>query len=51
MGKIYDNECANNTESQNWFVMADGRIALEPSGQSRCLQKYPGTHDLKPLNP
>jgi hypothetical protein len=36
MGNIYVNECANNTESQNWFVMADGRIALEPSGQSRC---------------
>ncbi|KAG7287513.1 hypothetical protein NEMBOFW57_007025 [Staphylotrichum longicolle] len=37
MGNIYVNECANNTESQNWFVMADGRIALEPSGQKQCV--------------
>ncbi len=35
MGNIYVNECANNTESQNWFVNPDGRIALEPSGQSK----------------
>ncbi len=34
MGNIYVNECANNTESQNWFVMADGRIALAPTDQS-----------------
>ncbi|KAK4125674.1 carbohydrate-binding module family 13 protein [Parathielavia appendiculata] len=37
MGNIYVNECANNTESQNWFVMGDGRIALEPSGQKQCI--------------
>ncbi|EAQ87708.1 predicted protein [Chaetomium globosum CBS 148.51] len=36
MGNIYVNECAE-TESQNWFVMADGRIALEPSGQKQCV--------------
>ncbi|KAK4044184.1 hypothetical protein C8A01DRAFT_31790 [Parachaetomium inaequale] len=36
MGKIYVNECAE-TESQKWFVMADGRIALEPSGQKQCV--------------
>ncbi|KAK3899881.1 hypothetical protein C8A05DRAFT_36488 [Staphylotrichum tortipilum] len=37
MGNIYVNECANNTESQNWFVMADGRIALEPTQQKQCV--------------
>lgn len=36
MGNIYINECAD-TESQKWFVMADGRIALEPSGQSKLF--------------
>lgn len=46
MGNIYVNECANNTESQNWFVMADGRIALEPSGQSKCMAHVP-----EPLSP
>lgn len=40
MGNIYVNECANNTESQNWFVMADGRIALEPSGQSKWMGHF-----------
>ena len=34
MGNIYVNTCAE-IPSQNWFVMADGRIALEPSGQSK----------------
>lgn len=37
MGKIYVNECADDTESQNWFVMEDGRIALEAGGQSTSL--------------
>ncbi|KAL2169076.1 hypothetical protein VTG60DRAFT_6498 [Thermothelomyces hinnuleus] len=36
MGKIYVNECAD-TESQNWFVMDDGRIALEASNQQQCV--------------
>ncbi|KAK3294452.1 uncharacterized protein B0H64DRAFT_375243 [Chaetomium fimeti] len=36
MGNIYVNECAE-TESQNWFVMDDGRIALEPSDQKQCV--------------
>lgn len=41
MGNIYVNECAD-TPSQNWFVMADGRIALEQSGQSKSPQTpYP----------
>ena len=35
MGQIFVNEC-EETESQNWFVMDDGRIALEPSDQSTC---------------
>ena len=47
MGNIYVNECANNTESQNWFVNPDGRIALEPSGQSKfTIHIAP-----EPLNP
>lgn len=52
MGNIYVNECAE-TESQNWFVMADGRIALEPSGQSKsfggCSSVTPET--LSPCAP
>lgn len=38
MGNIYVNNCTE-TPSQNWFVMADGRIALEPSGQSKSLHQ------------
>jgi hypothetical protein len=48
MGNIYVNECAE-TESQNWFVMEDGRIALVPSDQSKCQRPHPwapGTHGL-----
>ncbi|KAL2137845.1 hypothetical protein VTI28DRAFT_8001 [Corynascus sepedonium] len=36
MGQIFVNEC-EETESQNWFVMDDGRIALEPSDQTQCV--------------
>jgi hypothetical protein len=36
LGNIYVNECAE-TESQNWFVMEDGRIALVPSDQKQCV--------------
>jgi hypothetical protein len=57
MGNIYVNECANNTESQNWFVMADGRIALEPTQQSELPlpggkhTHLPRTRSPKPLSP
>ncbi len=44
MGNIYVNECANNTESQNWFVNPDGRIALEPSGQSTSQFSFAPEH-------
>ncbi|KAK4145985.1 uncharacterized protein C8A04DRAFT_26145 [Dichotomopilus funicola] len=37
MGKIYVNECADDAESQNWFVMEDGRIALDAGGQKECV--------------
>ncbi|KAL1836769.1 hypothetical protein VTJ49DRAFT_4687 [Mycothermus thermophilus] len=37
MGNIYVNECADDTPSQEWFVMDDGRIALEPSERKQCV--------------
>lgn len=48
MGNIYVNECANNTESQNWFVNADGRIALVASNQSKS--NADGRKTPKPLD-
>ncbi len=44
MGNIYVNECANNTESQNWTVMADGRIALEPTQGSEYRHRAERTN-------
>ncbi|KAL2259758.1 hypothetical protein VTK26DRAFT_6446 [Humicola hyalothermophila] len=37
MGKVYVNECSDTAVSQNWIVMADGRIALEPSDSTQCV--------------
>lgn len=34
MGTIYLNDCANTTDSQNWVLLGDGRIALEPTNKS-----------------
>ncbi|KXX80056.1 Beta-galactoside-specific lectin 3 [Madurella mycetomatis] len=37
MGTLTVNDCSDTAESQNWFVMGDGRIALEPSNQRECI--------------
>ncbi|KAK4234263.1 ricin B lectin domain-containing protein [Achaetomium macrosporum] len=37
MGNIYVNTCAENAASQNWLVMGDGRIALEPTNKKQCI--------------
>lgn len=34
MGAIYLQECDDDAVSQKWFVMDDGRIALEASQRS-----------------
>ncbi|GAB1309812.1 Ricin B lectin domain-containing protein [Madurella fahalii] len=39
MGTLSVNDCSDTAQSQNWFVMGDGRIALEPSNRSagQCI--------------
>lgn len=48
MGNIYVNACSDTAVSQNWFVMGDGRIALEPSNRSKCSIYHPCSGLLEP---
>ena len=36
MGNIYVNNCSETATSQQWVVLADGRIAFQPSAQSKA---------------
>jgi hypothetical protein len=42
MANIYVKDCADAETAQNWIVMADGRIALEPSESSKRQNFSPG---------
>lgn len=40
MGTVYVNECVAGQVSQEWNVMADGRIALVPSSPRTSLENF-----------